>query len=54
MRWKKMYIQNVIMKKSLKAHERKRYMRIDLQNSDIPPKLISEAEKTKSISTSKI
>ncbi len=41
MRWKEKYMQNVIMKKGLRAHEKERYMRVDLLNSD------NNSEKTR-------
>ncbi len=43
-------MQNVIMKKSLWAHKKRRYMRVDMLNFDKPPQRISGAKKTKGIS----
>ncbi len=44
-------MQNVIIKSSLRAHKKERYMRVDMLNSDTPAQKISGAEKTKGIST---
>ncbi len=51
MRWKEIYIQNVILKKGLTAHEKETYMRVDMLNSVTSSQQIFGAKKTKSIST---
>ncbi len=37
MRWKEIYIQNVIMESGVRAHEKETYIRVDMLNCDTSP-----------------